>query len=1640
MTLKNKKINNGYILAYIIPFIVVFLSFVFNGFAPFGSLDIMSSSKNEEFATYLYKLSDYIHNNYSGSDIRDFYYFYLTDPTNLIVALFPRNMISTLINIFYCIKIAFAGLSFFYYINNKEKTATLCNDNSNISLTAIKLALSAAYALSTFFLSYGANILWLTVIALFPLIIHSLDELLVRHSWHKYTILMCFSYLICPLMSIVIFIFSILYYLTYNYKSLEHFVKASAYKFIADVISIGASLFVLYPAFTSSSAQKALYNKLPYNIMITSFWDVFRSLLSLEPTSASTDTSYGIDTYSGIIVVLGLFLYLLKKDVSIYTKIRRLVLIIILFASTNIIGLNSIFNAFYKNDLNICIWGFELIFVLLITSYDVLSDINKTTIYKILICFFLTEAVIVLAMIFSDTYLTTRPFIASLEFVFVYMILFAINLYLPKKSNIIKVLIGATVLIEVILTFTTNIRNLASSKIIYTNTLSCRIYETEKAISNSAPNSNTIFYDTNDNNFNPIFNTINGIDYVITEQSDTFPDACLDYIGSINNLHVYKNKYSIKGNIYANSEITNWTYTKTSPYKSSTTLLNYITDNNYDNIFTKIDCTMDNLSGYVSDDANNTNKEKHYLTFKYSPKSEGHLYSSYFSPRYLGYSNGNDDFTETYNITSKNIYQFHQTFSFYRFDINEYEQAVHQIIDNSNRTQKDTNANHYLIVSIGSKPNKTYYINNKRITPLSIDNLVWIIPVSDANSTIRVSDDDGTLLLRITISLIFILLLLACLFSSKVKHMAEQIKERKVIRIIYNFVLNNYTYLSSMIITSCVILLSCMFKSCLPFGDASAMISDGYVQTYPGTQSMINTLSLKSLVPSTLGFGTMIFSCGYDPIASTIGTIIQLIYRTIIQTNDGIIYSTIISSIYLVLSGPSMIYYLTHRCSEDRLNKTNYLLIPLSLFYSLSSYMIGFFVFNNFMYGLYLPLIVLSFEKMIYEKKPAAYMVLLSLFIIRGYYTAFLLCMFLVLLFFIQDFTGFKDFINKGIRFAIASIISAGIAISTILPALSFVSNSRYLENDTASKENQFSFYSSIINTISQYKAGIQGVVTSTENNMVNIYCGLIPILFLLVYLSIPKIKKSIRIRKFLLILVYIYAFGNELFNYVFHGFHFQSNVPNRYAIFFVFILISMCADVLIYWNKIPWKKTVYSFVISGISLIICWIINPQKELLSLSVSILFVCIYCSIILSTYRQKQINNKIKNLLLYISVLEIVTSSLLTFSSSIGRNPEELYYNNLAISKINKSINNSNDIYTAETITNSFENLNMGGVTGFNTLSGFSSSLDNSKYNMAMSWELFASDNIIKYGTGNPLADMMLHLKYQFIDSDNDEVVNSSIYKKKLSYNNIDVYENPYYLPLGFATPKELLEWSGKTKYDFDSVLSFHNAFCQTVCGKPLYTPLISSDMSESFTSDNNIKMNTEISDMNSYGTYDLNVKISIDPDSNINGKLYLLCETEIVYIGDSESKKDFDFNVYNYASSKVDKLPTIYIAELDETALNELHSILSANTLQDIQFDSTSIKGNIYMPNDQTLYIALPYYDNLTVYVDGKEIQKFEYLSGIGINPEPGQHKLEIKWHNKMIPIELTLTLLFIFGGIIFTVICYRRGIPSPVQHDADNNE
>ena len=1556
------KINRLYLISFVIPFVISFISLIICGIAPFGSKDILTMTHNESYLTNLLKVYDYIHGTYNNESTREIWATLFTDPTILVSLIFGRAAIPGALSILYAIKLGLSGMCFSYYLNNKKSSNNASKNN------IIIITLSLAYSLSNYMISYGMNISILSVICVFPILMHFLDKLILENNWKGYYITLCISIIFNLYMTIVLLIFSTIYALLSNHKSVLNLAKKIVFKFSIDLLSILSTFFIVIPGLYNGFAKDFYISEAPQNIKLIGFFDVFKGFLTGSEASCFSNKCFNVNIFSGIIVVLLCILYILNPKKSILEKLRTLTLLLILYLSTTITGLNYIMNGFIKGDYLNGTFNIAFIFVMLSISFDVLTNISDYTKKNIVISTSLTILLILSTIMFTKYYNSLYIFSISFILTIVYGTILFFICKLPEVKKHLYFTIGILMIIELSACYINNLYTAKKISPNYEATYEANKYVLELNALAYNPKAKILYYNANNQDFNPIINTLNGIDYVICPNDLEAPDSYLNYVTDIGNASIYQYSKNIKEPILTTDEIKKWTYSKTNSQMSSNSLLKYI-DKNSSDIY------------YVDD----------------------------------------------YYASLTNL----------------------KTVKNKSNISLDENSN--LLVSISDTPTKDIIIDNETVKPISANNLLWYVPISKGNHTISFRDINyrkAPISLSICI-IISIITLSSVLISLYKRDIAKKIvKDLKLTSIIANFFESNYVYILSIVIPSIVLLIAAFLRNCVPFGNSSVLAGDGYVQSYPYIQNLINNLGLKSYIPSTIGFGALVFSSGGDPITNFINTTIQLIFRSFIWTNDGKLYSAIYYSFYVVFSGPAIVFYITHRYSGTRYNKKDSRLLLIALCYTLSAYLIGYFCYNNFQYGIYIPLICLALEKLIYKNKPLAYIILLSYIMIRGYYSAFLICEFLVLYVLTLDYKNAKSFLRKFANFAISSILSAGLAAYTLIPSFMGTLSSANTVSDTSSSGYTTgvsgSFWNAILKDFNQYQAGQNSVVMTADTEMVNIYFGLLPLICIVIYLFNSNIKIGIRLRKAFVLLLLFLSFSISKLNYIFHGFHYQTNVPNRFSLFFIFLGITIFADTLVSYAKMEKQKIMYIITLTSLVIFFMWISYPSKNISSYSLSV--TCIISYILISYATTKNIWNKRTaiRIMSFITTIEVLLGSVMSFTTSIGYSNVPLEENISAISTLAEDIkkNNKNDIYLSEYVTNSIYSFNMCNIYGLNTMTGFSSSISNNTKDLVSNWGILASRNNIKYSTGNPLADMMLHVKYQFIDAADSELANASIYNPIAVNNNIVLYENPYYLGVGFLTDTNLKEWSNIDFSSYDNAIAYQNSFANEICGKSLYrtlkinknveqvlseteepnlfTPNFVTALSpekEKYRSENTTGtyFDAELV-QSSLGNYDLVGTLHTAP--SVEGNIYISYGSNILYVGNlNDEETELPFIIHDYTGDL--SLLDITFGVLDTSVLESIHDTFSQSTLTDIKRDKKSFTGTIDAKNDGILYLSLPHNSNLNFYIDGKPVKSFDYLNGIGIELNKGLHTIKVEGEYSVKAIYICISIISIILIILY---------------------
>ena len=441
---------------------------------------------------------------------------------------------------------------------------------------------------------------------------------------------------------------------------------------------------------------------------------------------------------------------------------------------------------------------------------------------------------------------------------------------------------------------------------------------------------------------------------------------------------------------------------------------------------------------------------------------------------------------------------------------------------------------------------------------------------------------------------------------------------------------NNYILLAT-VVTAIIVLITYAFCGFYPFGQNSILKVDLYHQYAPFHEE----LRQKILTGDSLfyswqgGLGKEFLSQIAYYTASPISIFILFFPSKYIS--EAILFFVFIK---IVLCTFCFAYYL-----KNTFNKDNILLAIFAIMYAFMAYITSFYWNIMWLDSIYLfPLVALGIDRLVKNGTYKTYLISLIFCIIVNFYIAFLVCIFATIYFLIKVFTeyslkqDFKIIINRIIKFGILSLLAGGTTMFLAIPTV--IALSRTQTSDTAFPS--FEMYQNIYQIITNHFSGARPVVLARNEDLPNLYSGVLTMILLPTYFFNNEIKLKERISFAILIIFMLACSVFKQLDFIIHGFHFPANLPHRYTFIYSFLLLVLAYKSLVH--------------IKGIKPLVMYITTP------------IYIIY--ILLSEYVLINIIDDISNVL---SLGDIVTNIILLF----------IYMFAIVYYKSNCNIKNSNN---------------------------------------------------------------------------------------------------------------------------------------------------------------------------------------------------------------------------------------------------------------------------------------------------------------------------------------------------------------------------
>ena len=880
---------------------------------------------------------------------------------------------------------------------------------------------------------------------------------------------------------------------------------------------------------------------------------------------------------------------------------------------------------------------------------------------------------------------------------------------------------------------------------------------------------------------------------------------------------------------------------------------------------------------------------------------------------------------------------------------------------------------------------------------------------------------------------------------------AVSVKQSKTYKIFYK---NRYVFLTTVLATACIAVIYVIF-SVFPFGSITVMRMDLYHQYGPLFAELYDRIvEHKSLLYSWITGGGLSFLGNYLNYLSS-----PLSFLIFLFDKEDISYAiTFIVAFKCILSATSFSYYL-----KKSFNKDNYFLSAFGILYAFSAYFLAYYW--NVMWldaMIMLPLIALGIEKIFKTGDIKLYTVSLIILFFANYYMGYMCCIFAVLYFFVCFINTYSNdgklnenavyekkystkalmnnvFINRGVKFAFASIIAALICAITLVPVFMILKNS---SATSGTFPQTFKSYFDLLDLITSHFALLETTIRSSGDNVLpNIYTGILTFILLPLFLVNNKIKLKEKATYVVLIIFFVFCFNNNCAEYIWHAFHFPNDLPYRYSYMYSFIIAVMGYKTILNFKGIKVKDIAYTGLAIISFVIICQKFLTNKMTNStIYATIIFVALWCGFLFLLKNKNAQKKTVSFVLVTFILCETIISSIVGLPlNQDNKNYKENY--KTYTDAINYIDNKDSGFYRTELC---YLNTRMDpAYYGYNGISVFSSMAYESYSQLQSSLGMQSNKvNSYTYNTQTPVYNMMFNIKY-LIQTDVSLAPSSNLYKKiyTTSDKKSNVYESKYNLPIAYCVNSKIDDWVTDEGNPFE----IQSDFVKLATGySNLFKPVEYNSTDFDAVSGDDVTENgtywLEKSDSSSnYGTE----TVSLSP--TIDGNLYLYVKSsdlktitvnsekvsditqsmEDAYILDLGYHNKGDEVLVSLDASKMESESTsfdFYCYTADDTVVKNMYNSLTGNSLNVESYSDTTIKGTVKAKENCYLYSSIPYDDGWSVYVDGKKAETFE-IGGtlLAIELTPGQHKIEYKYFPVGFLYGIIISAVTVFGLCVFYI-------------------
>ena len=778
-----------------------------------------------------------------------------------------------------------------------------------------------------------------------------------------------------------------------------------------------------------------------------------------------------------------------------------------------------------------------------------------------------------------------------------------------------------------------------------------------------------------------------------------------------------------------------------------------------------------------------------------------------------------------------------------------------------------------------------------------------------------------------------------------------------------------------------------------PFGDGTVLIIDSihqYLPFYTEMQEKLHTGS--SLLYSFSG------GLGYDfwgTIAYYMASPFNIILRFVPRANvaDAMDYLILFK---IALCGGTFSWYLQKRDPER-----HYSSVVFGVMFALGNFIIGYYFNIMWLDSIaMLPLIMRGIEDIVRKRDGRLYGISLFFALWCNYYIGFMLCIFSCLYLVCVLVTESRRLTMKrggaacG-RFAVFSLLAGGMSALMLLPAY------RALTSSEAMLGNHFpgtvKFYTGFIDMMAAHFAAQPPINIADTQVGLNAYCGVSVLFFVVLYALDNRRSLRERLSKLALAGFLLLSFSLNILNYIWHGFHTQNGLPNRFAFIYVAVVLVMSFDATRDIRRVSGLRFAAAAAVPLIFTAASFALGTgELQAASYGITLGFLMIYCSAALLMRILPSGNRAVFAAMAGIMLAEAVGSGIYGIICNDDVTRSIYLADQASYQKMIEPLEEEQEFFRSEIDSQRMRNVTM--YAGGNALVMFNSTMNASVTELCDRLGIEGRTNKNGYNGVTKLMNDVFGIRY--VLSSNGK--GNTLYQFEFTETdeNLDVYENRDALAIGFMTDPALADWNIEA-------------------GDPMQ---VQNEFAELATGLDGIYVLDRTIDLEDGGSYDLRIpedkQVYIYLPERVDeiqvhtpeyDKKYTTYTDHLYTVNsmDGEDRADFSVKINSGASRRA------IIYTCPNSASRAVRDALAKEQLENVRAEGNTLTGTVTSAGGGMLLITVPYSENWRTKVDGKDAEIIRVGGALtGIMLDAGTHEISMVY----VPGGLT-------AGAVISAVC-----------------